>query len=119
MGAPKLQVPATFGSGEHRIDVDERRRLAREPLEMFVLLEWGGCQWPGFTVDFGLGGVFVQCDTIPAYGTEVTLIIDSAHSTLRFPAVLRWADDRGMGLQFGLLGARETHFLAELLHSID
>lgn len=121
MGAPRLHTPVTgnFGSGEHRIDREERRRLARTPLRLFVLLEWGGSRFPGRTVDFGVGGVFVQCETIPAYGTAVTVVVDGAADALRFPATVRWADATGVGLQFDLLGARETHFLTELLRAID
>ena len=33
------------------------------------------------------------------------------------PAVVRWVRNGGMGVQFGLLGARETHTITELAHA--
>jgi hypothetical protein len=31
------------------------------------------------------------------------------------PGIVRWNKPGGIGLQFGLLGAKETHLLAELM----
>jgi hypothetical protein len=33
---------------------------------------------------------------------------------LRLPAIVRWATPDGFGVQFGSLGARETHAISEL-----
>ncbi len=33
----------------------------------------------------------------------------------RVPAVVRWSKSDGFGVQFGLLGAVETHLIAKLL----
>jgi hypothetical protein len=34
---------------------------------------------------------------------------------MKLPAVVRWNKPGGFGVQFGLLGAKETHSLAQLL----
>jgi hypothetical protein len=34
---------------------------------------------------------------------------------LKLPGTVRWAKPGGLGIQFGLLGARETHSIAQLL----
>jgi type IV pilus assembly protein PilZ len=34
---------------------------------------------------------------------------------LRLPGIVRWAKPDGFGVQFGSLGARETHAISELL----
>ncbi len=35
--------------------------------------------------------------------------------TLEFPAVVRWGGDDGFGLQFGLVGAKETHAITQAI----
>jgi type IV pilus assembly protein PilZ len=34
---------------------------------------------------------------------------------LRLPAIVRWTKPDGFGVQFGSLGARETHAISQLL----
>ncbi len=37
-----------------------------------------------------------------------------ASAALKLPGVVRWVRDGGMGVQFGLLGALETHVITEI-----
>jgi hypothetical protein len=37
-----------------------------------------------------------------------------AEEEFALPGVVRWVRDRGMGVQFGLLGVQETHAITEL-----
>jgi Tfp pilus assembly protein PilZ len=62
------------------------------------------------------GGVFVQATDIPAFGTRVTLQFEApGMSDIKIPGIVRWTKVEGFGVQFQLLGARETHALALLV----
>jgi Tfp pilus assembly protein PilZ len=70
----------------------------------------------GRATDISLGGMFVQTDAPLAFSVEVTVYVTLPRQRASFalPAVVRWAGPAGMGLQFGLIGARETHAITEL-----
>jgi hypothetical protein len=91
--------------------VREHHRIVAE-LSVFVELE-GADAVPGLARDLSLGGAFIESSLVPPFGTIVTLRLTGPE--LRFPGVVRWTSERGFGLQFGLLGARETHGLVKLL----
>ena len=44
----------------------------------------------------------------------VHVTLPRQRSAFAFPAVVRWVGATGMGVQFGLIGARETHAITEL-----
>jgi len=71
----------------------------------------------GTARDIGIGGVFIESAELPAFGTEVVVVgrLPGTQTELRLPGVVRWANPDGFGVQFGLLGARETHALSALL----
>jgi len=71
----------------------------------------------GVAVDLSMGGVYIEARETPPFGAEVTIVGDfpGAPGT-RLPAVVRWMKPGGFGVQFGLLGARETHLLSGLMH---
>lgn len=60
--------------------------------------------------DISLGGMFL-CGLCPAnLGASVTVVVSlQGGKELTLPAYLRWKTADGFGLQFGLIGARETH----------
>jgi Tfp pilus assembly protein PilZ len=56
--------------------------------------------------------MFVRTEAPAPFGAEVVLFVTfpGQRKELKLPAVVRWTRPTiGMGLQFGLLGARETH----------
>jgi hypothetical protein len=61
--------------------------------------------------------MYLESATSPAFGTELTIVgtVPGAKKDLRLPAVVRWTKPGGFGVQFGLLGALETHVLSELM----
>jgi type IV pilus assembly protein PilZ len=67
--------------------------------------------------DISLGGMFIETDAPLPYGSALRVHVRlpglKGESTLR--AVVRWAAANGMGIQFGTMGARETHALTLLL----
>lgn len=70
----------------------------------------------GGAKDVSLGGMFLECEQPPAFGTAITLQIDEGTRTaLSLPAIVRWSTDSGFGVQFGLLGARDTHAVLALI----
>lgn len=104
-------------SGQHRIYCDERRRIARIPTSLAVLVESETGETVGMATDLGIGGVFVSAADSPAYGTVVHVHIapPDVPSEVRLQGVVRWITELGFGIQFDALGARETHTLSVLL----
>jgi Tfp pilus assembly protein PilZ len=71
----------------------------------------------GHARDISLGGMFVQSPTPLPFGADLVIyvLLPGQRSSFALPGVVRWlrgAD--GMGVQFGLIGARETHAITEL-----
>src|SRR5579884_2451362 len=107
--------------------VVELRRHPRVPLETaveFVAKGAGGGRITGTSRDISLGGMFIQTSAPLPFGAELVLYlgIDKGKAPLVLPAVVRWTRSgegpaSGMGVQFGLLGARETHAITELTRS--
>jgi type IV pilus assembly protein PilZ len=67
--------------------------------------------------DISIGGMFVESGEILPFGTELTIAVrlPGTKADLRLPAIVRWAKPSGFGVQFGSLGARETHAISQLL----
>lgn len=76
----------------------------------------GGVTLLGTAKDISLGGMFVEIEAAPAFATAVTILMRlPGVGEARLPAVVRWTKSEGFGVQFGLLGARETHAISKLL----
>lgn len=66
--------------------------------------------------DISLGGMFVKSETSLDFGVSVTLFVnEGTRGAMALPAVVRWNTAGGFGVQFGLLGARDTHALLALI----
>jgi len=99
--------------------VQDKRRHPRVPVNLRISFEAPG-QDPvvGVLVDVSMGGAFVSTETPPAFGGEVTIVGDLPDAPgARLPAIVRWSKPGGFGIQFGLLGARETRALNTLVHT--
>ena len=70
--------------------------------------------------DLALGGVFVQTITPAPFGAKVMILlrVPDHDDPICVDAVVRWTGQDGMGVQFGLMGARETHALMQLLAEV-
>jgi len=98
--------------------VSEKRRHPRKVVRIAVAFQHGdGPRIDAFSRDMSIGGVFVETSSIPPFGAVVTLFMHppSAKQEIALKATVRWTEPDGMGLQFGLMGARETHALTQLL----
>ena len=65
----------------------------------------------GTARDISIGGTFVESTEVLPFGTAVVIVgrLPNTKIDLRLPGVVRWAKPNGFGVQFALLGARETH----------
>jgi Tfp pilus assembly protein PilZ len=76
-----------------------------------------GTFFEGTARDVSMGGMFIEASSTPVFGTELTVEVKlpGEKEEVRLPAVVRWSKPDGFGVQFGLLGARETHAIAQLI----
>jgi hypothetical protein len=67
--------------------------------------------------DISLGGMFIETETpAPFKATvKVFLTLPGLKDESVVTAVVRWTKPTGMGVQFGVMGARDTHALMQLL----
>jgi type IV pilus assembly protein PilZ len=99
----------------------ELRRFSRKPLGQAVdfstkALEFA-LRMDGVGKDISLGGMFILTDFPTRIGEEVVvyLTLPGEKTEIALPAIVRWTRDDGMGVQFGTLGARDTHIVVEFL----
>lgn len=94
----------------------EKRKFPRKPVDLTAALFVAGSPAPieARVRDLSIGGGFVLANVALAFGTKIEVRIDfpSPAGPMKLPAIVRWSDADGIGLQFGLLGARETHAIA-------
>ena len=98
----------------------DKRSHPRVPLSAEVACEVvGGAPILGRAKDISVGGMFIESETQVSFGTEVSIVLrlPNTKADFRLPAVIRWLKPGGFGVQFGLLGARETHAISELFKS--
>ncbi|HEV3193725.1 MAG TPA: PilZ domain-containing protein [Polyangiaceae bacterium] len=97
------------------------RRHQRAPLNLPVefIVRGSTDRVPGRATDVSLGGMFIETAKPPAFSEElvVHLALPEVKKPIALKAVVRWTRTGGMGVQFGLLGARETHAITELTRS--
>lgn len=99
----------------------EKRKHARYPIRIDVAYQGGdGRRREGRSVDLSLGGMFLVAPRPLRYGTKIALFVHlpGIIEEIRIPATVRWASENGMGVQFGVMGARETHALTELISRV-
>ncbi len=67
--------------------------------------------------DCSLGGMFIETRHPVGYGVPIKIFLRLPgldHETV-IPSTVRWRQRDGMGVQFGLMGVRETHALIQIL----
>lgn len=71
----------------------------------------------GVAKDISLGGMFIVSDEPLDFGVKVHVVmrLTGIEGNVRLPAVVRWTKPDGFGVQFGLLGARETHAITRMM----
>jgi Tfp pilus assembly protein PilZ len=81
-----------------------------------VFVAKGAGRETGVGRDISLGGLFIVTANPAAFGAEVTVTVTlpGSETILSLPGIVRWTRADGMGVQFGLIGVRETHAIIEL-----
>ena len=96
----------------------ELRRYERTPIAIGIEFSHrGGTErTAGRATDISLGGMFIETPAAAPFGGEIVvhMQLPGQRAPLAIPGVVRWAGPKGMGVQFKLLGARETHAITEL-----
>jgi len=91
------------------------RRTPRVPLQKAVEFSSDSDEVPvrmeGVARDISLGGMFVETQSPCGQGERITihLTLPEGRHEFSLPAIVRWTSKDGMGVQFGSLGARDTH----------
>jgi type IV pilus assembly protein PilZ len=101
--------------------VVEKRRYARTSIDLPVTftIKGGSARGEGTGRDISIGGIFIETLTPAGFAVEVVVRLSLRTSTgamreFELPGVVRWVRADGMGVQFRLLGAHETHAITEL-----
>ena len=70
----------------------------------------------GAARDISLGGMFIETALPAAVGATLVLgfTLPGHRKSMLVSATVRWTSKAGMGVQFGLLGASETHAITEM-----
>lgn len=98
----------------------ELRRFSRVHLDISVeySIEGRSERYTGRAQDISLGGMFIEVAHAPVFNANVVVHaqLPLEKAAFNLPGVVRWLGDGGMGIQFGLLGAKETYAITELVH---
>ncbi|MES1183267.1 MAG: PilZ domain-containing protein [Myxococcales bacterium] len=96
----------------------DKRSHQRAPIEIAVVCErQDGSSIGGTARDIGIGGMFIESNEQPDYAEPVVIVgrLPGARHDVRLPGVVRWSKANGFGVQFGSLGAQETHAILSLV----
>jgi hypothetical protein len=100
--------------------LEDKRVHQRVPIDVTATCEpKGGAPFQALAKDISVGGMFLEVSDAPSFGTELTIVVllPGAKKQVRLPAIVRWTKPTGFGVQFGLLGAFETHVISELMRT--
>lgn len=96
----------------------EHRQYPRKNLTSLVAFQIGeGPRVEAECHDVSLGGMYIETSAPLAYGTAVVVLLrlPGMKAETRIQSIVRWWKPTGMGVQFGVMGARETHALTTML----
>ena len=103
--------------------VASQRRHVRIPVELRVTIVSSTGEHAGLCTDIGVGGMCISVGHDFEYGQDLVVLVDPvnvqsmglAATSLCLPGTVRWRDEVGIGVQFGLLGAGETRGVVQLM----
>lgn len=96
----------------------EQRKQRRSVIRLAVAFQVaGGPRIAALCGDISLGGTFIETAEIVPFGAPVRVFLKlpGLATEAVIDAVVRWTKPTGMGVQFGVMGARETHALMKLI----
>jgi hypothetical protein len=100
--------------------VADNRQYPRKSVELRIAFQIGdGPREDARCRDLSLGGAFLETAKKLPYETKLKVFIQfpGQKSETEIESTVRWSTADGMGVQFGVMGARETTALTELLGS--
>ena len=101
----------------------EQRRYARAPIDAPLTFTLKGRNdWKdGVGKDISVGGMSIETSEKVPFGgeVEVSVQLPGDDDIFLIPGVVRWARDGRIGVQFGMIGARETHVITEIARRSD
>lgn len=101
----------------------EQRRHHRSELDVPLTFSIKGKveSFEGRVRDISVGGMFVETSTPAPFGSEIvmTVKLPGGNTESQLGGRVRWGRAGGMGIQFGLLGAKETHLITEIARERD
>lgn len=72
--------------------------------------------WETESFDISVGGMLLAGQSAAKIGEEVVLVFELPKlGEVQMPGFVRWSSERGIGIQFGLIGPRETHAIGGLV----
>ncbi len=98
----------------------DHRQHPRKSVQSVVAFQLdGGPRVEAACRDISLGGMFIETPLSAPFNAPVTLyiLLPGMKQEVSIRATVRWTKPEGMGVQFGVMGARETHALTQLLSS--
>ena len=98
--------------------MQENRKHPRKELRPPVSYQVGeGPRVNAVCHDLSLGGMFIETPTPAGFNAKVDVFIQlpGMKGETKIPCVVRWTKPDGMGVQFGMMGAKETHALMVLM----
>lgn len=99
----------------------DHRKHPRKSIELPVAFRLGdGPCVEAICRDLSLGGMFIETTSPAPFGAtiEVQLSLPGLKQPTSIASIVRWTTPEGMGVQFGVMGARETYALTQLLSSL-
>ena len=99
----------------------ELRRDPRKPVAYQVEFTNSlGERMSGICRDVSVGGMHIETSHPAPFGSKVTIYMQfkGMRAPAALPGIVRWIRQNEMGVQFGLLGARETHAITSMLGEI-
>lgn len=100
--------------------MSEKRRHPRKEVRVPVAFELSdGRRIEAMSRDMSIGGMFVETNIVAPFSSvvPVEVMLPTAKQPIRVKGTVRWTQPDGMGLQFGLMGVRDTHALTEILRN--
>jgi hypothetical protein len=117
---PSLEWRDGKASGRE-VSLVEKRGAARSSIHVSLEFVRKDTQekLSGVGTDISVGGMFVETVTPAAFGSPIVLRcrFPGHKDEMVLPGVVRWTSPIGMGVQFGLLGVRETHAITEIVRT--
>jgi hypothetical protein len=96
----------------------DRRTVLNIPVEL--TREGSPERHPARITNISLGGMFIETDLRLAFRAPVLVRVHVMRDeSVVLPALVRWTRRDGVGVQFGLLGARSTFLIVQLARNLE